>query len=96
MTVMRLGLMRDLRKICQDFSRAMPRSTGARAWVSARLTVHWASSPPGGRLTPVVTQAPAALVGAVGQDRDALPFADPDDLVRAGGGQVVGAAGQGG
>jgi hypothetical protein len=31
MAVMRLGLMRDLRKICQDFSRATPRSTGALA-----------------------------------------------------------------
>ena len=57
MTVMRLGLMRDLRKICQDFSRAMPRSTGALAWARARLMVRWVgvSSLPGGRLRPVVT-----------------------------------------
>jgi hypothetical protein len=63
MTVMRFGLMRDLRKICQDFSRAMPRSTGARAAARARLTVRWVrvSSPPGGRLSPVVTQGPAPV-----------------------------------
>lgn len=63
MTVMRLGLMRDLRKICQDFSRAMPRSTGVRAWARARLRVRWVgvSSPPGGRLRPVVTQGPAPV-----------------------------------
>jgi len=48
MTVMRFGLMRDLRKICQDFSRAMPRSTGVRAAARARLAVRWVrvSSPP--------------------------------------------------
>ncbi|CAM5541127.1 hypothetical protein SHIRM173S_05388 [Streptomyces hirsutus] len=63
MTVMRLGLMRDLRKICQDFSRAMARSTGARVWARARLTVRWVgvSSPPGGRLSAVVTQGPAPV-----------------------------------
>lgn len=56
MTVM--GPMRDPRKICQDFGRAMPRSTGARAVARARLTVRWVSvsSPPGGRLMPVVSQ----------------------------------------
>lgn len=61
MTVMRLGLMRDLRKICHDFSRAMRRSTGALAAARDRLTVRWVrvSSPPGGRLCPVVTQGPA-------------------------------------
>jgi hypothetical protein len=53
--------MRALRKICQDFGRAMPRSTGARAWAGARLTVCWVgvSSPPGGRSSPVVAQGPA-------------------------------------
>ena len=63
MTVMRFGLMRDLRKICQDFSRAMPRSTGARAAARARLTVRWVrvSSPPGGRLSPVLTQGLAPV-----------------------------------
>ena len=35
-----------------------------------------------------------ADVGAVGEDGDALAFADPDDAVGAGRGQVVGAAGQ--
>lgn len=39
MTVMRLGLLRDPRKICQDFSRAMLRSTGALAAARERLTV---------------------------------------------------------
>jgi hypothetical protein len=37
--VIRFGLHRDLRKIRQDFSRATPRSTGARAVASARLMV---------------------------------------------------------
>jgi hypothetical protein len=37
--VMRLGLQQDLRKIRQDFRRATPRSTGARAAARARLTV---------------------------------------------------------
>ncbi|GGU94298.1 hypothetical protein GCM10010275_34700 [Streptomyces litmocidini] len=35
-----------------------------------------------------------ALVGAVGEDRDALTLAGPDDAVGAGCGQVVGAARQ--
>lgn len=61
MTVVRLGLMRDLRKICQGLSRAMSRSAGALGAARARLTVRWVrvSSPPGGRLGPVVTQGPA-------------------------------------
>ena len=37
-----------------------------------------------------------AGVGAVGEDWDALAFADTDGLVGAGGGQVVGAARKGG
>ncbi|GGS67457.1 hypothetical protein GCM10010253_47930 [Streptomyces badius] len=37
--VMRFGLHRDLRKMRQDFSRATPRSTGARAPARARLRV---------------------------------------------------------
>lgn len=41
MTVMRSGLMRDLRKICQDFNRAMARSTGALTRARARLTARW-------------------------------------------------------
>ncbi len=57
----RFGLHRALRKIRQDFRRATPRSTGARAAESARLTVRWVGdrSPPGGRLTGVVTHGPA-------------------------------------
>ncbi len=53
MTLMRLGLIRDLRKICQDFSRAMPRSTGARAADRARFAVCSVvvSSPPAQRRT---------------------------------------------
>lgn len=39
MTVIRLGLMRDLRKICHVFSRVMPRSTGALAAARPRLAV---------------------------------------------------------
>ncbi len=35
----RLGLRRDLRKVRQDFSRAMPRWAGAYAADSARLRV---------------------------------------------------------
>jgi hypothetical protein len=59
--VMRLGLIRTLRKIRQDFSSAMPRSTGARDVASARLAVRCVGDncPPGGRLAPVVTQKPA-------------------------------------
>lgn len=37
--VIRLGLQRDLCKMCQDFSLATPRSTGARAAVGARLRI---------------------------------------------------------
>jgi hypothetical protein len=59
--VMRLGLHRDRRKIRQDFSRAMPRSTGARAAARARLRVFsvGVSSCRGLRLMPVVSQGPA-------------------------------------
>ncbi len=41
----------------------MPRSTGARAAESAWLTVSWVgdNSPPGGRLTGVVTHEPAPI-----------------------------------
>ncbi|ARZ71945.1 transposase [Streptomyces albireticuli] len=57
----RFGLYRALRKIRQDFRRATPRSTGARAAESVRLTVCWVGdrSPPGGRRTGVVTHGPA-------------------------------------
>lgn len=59
----RFGLHRDLRKIRQDFSRATPRSTGARAVASARLMVCWVGvrSRPGGRLRGVVTHGPAPI-----------------------------------
>ena len=50
--------------------------------------------PPGGRLIGGGDPGAGADVGAVGEDRDALAFADPDDAVGAGRGQVVGAAGQ--
>ncbi|MEY9997202.1 hypothetical protein ABIE67_009234 [Streptomyces sp. V4I8] len=61
MDVIRFGLHRALRTMRQDFRRATPRSTGARAAESARLTVRWVSdkSPPGGRLTGVLTHGPA-------------------------------------
>lgn len=73
MTGMWLGLMRYLRKIRQDFNRAMPRSTGARAWARARLTVRWVGEFTAGWL-PECGGDPVsgALVGAVGEDRDAL------------------------
>ena len=59
--VRRFGLHRARRKIRQDFSRAMLRSTGARAADRARLTVRrvGASSPRGGRPSGVVAQGPA-------------------------------------
>lgn len=61
--VIRFGRHRDLRKLRQDLSRAIPRSTGARDVASARLTVRCVgiSSPPGGSLRPVVTQGPAPV-----------------------------------
>ncbi|RPK59981.1 hypothetical protein EES42_35195 [Streptomyces sp. ADI95-17] len=37
--VIRLGLQRDLCEMCQDFSLATPRSTGARAAAGTRLRV---------------------------------------------------------
>ena len=61
--VMRLGLHRDLRKIRQDFRRAMPRSTGARAAARARFRVSSVrvSSCRGLCLIPVVAQGPLPL-----------------------------------
>ncbi|CAM5624498.1 hypothetical protein SVIOM74S_04160 [Streptomyces violarus] len=57
---MRFGLHRDLRKMRQDFRRATPRSTGARAAAKARLTVFSVSvsSCRGLRLMAVVSQRP--------------------------------------
>jgi hypothetical protein len=63
MTVMRFGLMRDLRKICQDFSRAMPRSTGARA---AARAPHGAPARGPGSATPEVRRL-TAVDGAQGR-----------------------------
>lgn len=59
--VMRLGLQRALRKIRQDFRRATPRSTGARAAARDRLRVFYVvvSSRRGLRLMPVVSHGPA-------------------------------------
>lgn len=59
--VMRLGLQRDLRKICQDFRRATPRSTGARVAARERLRVFsvGVSSFRGLCLMPVVSYGPA-------------------------------------
>lgn len=63
MAVMRFGLQRLLRKIRQDFRRATPRSTGARARASARFSVSSVgdSSPPAGRRIAVVTQGPTPM-----------------------------------
>lgn len=92
----RFGLHLDPRKIRQDFSRATPRSTGARAADShtvdgalgRREVTAWRASEgcrhPGA----------GSHVGAVGEDGTALAFADPDDPVGAGRGEVVCAARQ--
>lgn len=63
MTVMRLGLQRAWRKICQDFSLEMHRSTGARAADRAWLIVRWVvgRSRFGSRLIGVATQGPAPM-----------------------------------
>lgn len=63
MMVIRLGLQRARRRICQDLSRAMLRSTGARAADRARLIICWVvvRSWPGSRLMGVVTQGPALM-----------------------------------
>lgn len=61
--VIRFRLHRALRKIRHDFSRATPRSIGARAADSARLTVCCVGvrSRPDGRLRAVVTHGPAPM-----------------------------------
>lgn len=94
--VMRLGLHRDLRKMRQVLRCATPRSTGARAADSARLRVFsvGVSSCKGLAFDAGGHPGASALVGEVGQDGDALAFADADDPVGAGGGQVVSPAGQ--
>lgn len=61
MTVMRLGLQRALRKIRQDFSLAMLRSTGARAAYRARLIVRWVVMRFGSCLIGVVTRGLAPV-----------------------------------
>jgi hypothetical protein len=96
MALIRFGLMRDLRKIWQDFSRAMRRSTGARAWASAWLTVRWVGGEFAARRAFEAGGHPGActLVVAIGEDGDALAFADPDDQTGAGRGEVVDAARQ--
>lgn len=92
--VIRLGLHRDLRTIRQNLSNATPRSTGARAAADASLRVLsvGVSSCRGLRLIAGGQPGAGALVGEIGQDGDALPLPDADDLVSAGGGQVVGSA----
>ena len=79
--------MRELRKIWQDFSRAMPRLTCSLAVARALLTVRWVrvGSAPGRFLSPVASQD-ACAQGAVGKGRDALAFADSEN-VGAGRGQ---------
>jgi hypothetical protein len=59
--VLRLGLLRGLWKIRQDFRRATLCSTGARAAARARLTVFsvGVSSCRGLRLMRVVSQGPS-------------------------------------
>lgn len=79
-----------------DFSRAMPRSTGARAADSARLTVCWVGCEVTARRASEGCRDPWAgsHIGTVGEVGDALALADPDDPVGAGRGEVVRAAGQ--
>lgn len=69
-------------------------STGARAAAGASLRVLsvGVSSCRGLRLIAGGQPGAGALVGEIGQDGDALPLPDADDLVGAGGGQVVGSA----
>ena len=55
----------------------------------------WGQLPAGRSSAPGGDPGAGALVGAVGQDGDALAFADPDDPVGAGRGQVVAPAWQG-
>jgi hypothetical protein len=75
----------------QDFGRATPRSTGARAADSARLTLCLVGvrSRAGGGLRGVVTHRGGSHVGAVGKDGNVLAFADPDDPVGAGRSEIV-------
>lgn len=63
MMLMWLGLMRDLWKICQDFSRAIARSTGAGAADRARFVVRSVRKSPqlGGWRLAVVTQSPGPM-----------------------------------
>jgi hypothetical protein len=81
-----VGLIRVLRKICQDFGRAMLRSRGARVWVSARLTVRWVvvGLYAGWSFEAGRNVRADAGVGALGRDGDALAFVDADDLVGVG------------
>ncbi|GGR55395.1 hypothetical protein GCM10015536_70790 [Streptomyces griseomycini] len=96
MTVIRLGLQRARRRICQDLSRAMLRSTGARAAGRARLIVCWVvvRSRFGSRLIGVVAPGGRPRCRHGRRGRGALAFADPDDAVGAGRSQVIRAAGQ--
>lgn len=83
MGVMRLGLQRALRKIRQDLSRAMPRSTGALAADRARMTVRWVVVRPrfGERLIGVVTQGPSASARDPGRDPAAIrPGRQPEEV----------------
>lgn len=60
------------------------------AWLTVRRVGD--RSQPSGRLTGVVTHGAGADTGTVGKDRDALAFAEPDDPVGTGRGQVTGPA----
>lgn len=83
MTLVRLGLARDLRSICQDFTRAMPSFDGCPGRGQGSVLgplgecefAAWRATLGGG--DPVA----CADVGHVGEDRDALWRADPEDVV---------------
>ncbi len=83
--VIRLGPHRDLRKIRQRFSRATPRSTGAHVAASARVEglLFECEFLQGLVFDADAHPSPGALVGAVGQDGDALALANADDPVDA-------------
>lgn len=89
---MRLGMMRDPRKICQDLNRVMPRSTGALAATRApvdgslgegEFTARWPFESGG-------ASGAGAHIGTLSEDRDTSSFADTDHPVGADRGQDVG------
>ncbi|KUL41809.1 hypothetical protein ADL12_11065 [Streptomyces regalis] len=96
--VIRFGLHRDLRKMRQDF-RAGDAALDRRSR-SGKCPVEGlfcgSEFLQGFPLNAGGQPRASTLVGEIGQDRNALALADPDDPVGAGCGQVVSPARQGG